>query len=107
MGKLSANENTNLRKLRSTPGMRSMVELREDGVIVARRGAPNEDLAAATTDFLRIGKMLGLSLGLEDMQEMHVLQAKEAITFAESSERRIGLIHHDDLERLLDLNHGT
>jgi len=107
MGKLSTQETLSLRKLRSLPGLRSMVELRNDGAIAARRGAPNEDLTAATPDFLRIGKNLGKSLGLEDMTMVRVLQDEEAITFAESGERRIGVIHHDDLEQLLRIKYGT
>ncbi len=87
--------------------MRSMVELREDGAVAARRGVPNEDLAQATPDFIRIGKNLGRSLGLENMSLMRVLQADETISFAESGDRRVGVIHHDDLEQLLSTDHGT
>lgn len=84
-----------------------MVELRGDGVIDARRGAPNEDLAAATSDFLRIGKMLGQSLGLDGLVYVRVLQEDEGVTFTESGDRRVGVIHRGDPEQLLDINHGT
>ncbi|WP_309387603.1 hypothetical protein [Cerasicoccus frondis] len=107
MDKISVNESQLLRKLRSKSGMRSMVELRTDGVVAATRGAPDGDLASATTDFIRIGQMLGQSLGLEAMQEMRVIQPHETVTFAECKERRVGVVHHDTLERLLDTNHGA
>lgn len=107
MGKLSVNESQVLRKLRSKTGMRSMVELRTDGAVAATRGAPDSDLTSATADFVRIGKMLGQSLGLDQMQDMHVIQPQDAVSFAECSDRRIGVIHQDSLERLLDLNNGA
>lgn len=87
--------------------MRSMVELRADGAVAARRGAPDEDLTSATQDFLRIGKNLGQSMGLNDLVQLRILQGDEAITFAEAGDRRVGLIHHDDLEHLLRIEHGT
>lgn len=84
-----------------------MVELRADGAVAARRGAPNEDLPVATQDFIRIGKNLGRSLGLEEMTHLRVLQADEAYTFAECEGRRVGLVHQDDLDHLLNIDHGA
>ena len=84
-----------------------MVELREDNVVATRRGEDNEDLLAATPDFIRIGKMLGESLGLDDMVYARVVQRDEAITFAESGDRRIGIIHQGAKEQHLNIHHGT
>ncbi len=107
MEKLFVNESQSLRKIRNKSGMRFMVELRPDGAVAAQRGSHDSDLASATTDFIRIGQMLGQSLGLERMQEMHVIQPHEAVTFTECNERKVGVIHQDAVERLLDTNHGA
>jgi len=96
-----------LRQLRSMPGLRSMVEIREDGVVAARRGAPNEDLADATPNFIRIGKMLGRSLEMGDLAETRVVCEGEAATFAESGDRRVGVIHQNDQARLLETGYGA
>lgn len=107
MGKLSVKTEMTLRQLRSLPGLRSMVEIREDGAIAVQRGAPDEDLADATPNFIRIGKMLGRSLQLDDLVELRVVSETEAATFASSGDRRVGVIHENELARLLETNHGA
>lgn len=87
--------------------MRSMVELAEDGTVAARRGAPNDDLADATPNFLRVGTMLGRSLGLDDFIEMRVVCDDETLTFASSGGRRVGVAHHAEPAKLYNLDHGT
>jgi len=107
MGKVSSSENRSLRQLRTLAGLKSMVEIREDGVVAARRGAPNEDLVDATPNFIRIGKMLGRSLEMDDLIELRVVGEGEGVTFAQSGDRRVGIIHASDQARLLDVGYGA
>ncbi|MEO0794141.1 MAG: hypothetical protein AAFX93_03210 [Verrucomicrobiota bacterium] len=107
MGKSSLEEDTSLRRLKSRPGLRSMVEIRQGGVVAAKRGEPNEDLVEATPNFLRVGKMLGRSLGLQDLKEVRVIGDERSVTFIESDDRRVGAIYLDDPAQSIKAEHGT
>ncbi len=76
---------------KSHPGLLHYVECDNLGRVLARAGGEHDELPTITNSFLQLGQMLGKSLGLEDCDEVMIVQPDREAFFTVNNGRHIGL----------------